>query len=113
MLYERGVFLNRCFEKVSVEQPEMVRSIHEEYLRAGARVLTTNTFGSGRFKLDKHGLGHEFDAINRASVRIARQVAGGRAYVAGSIGPTGVGLGGLASPALAHGHATLVPQRTI
>jgi len=96
VLYERGVFLNRCFEKVSIEQPEMVRSIHEEYLRAGARVLTTNTFGSGRFKLEKHGLLDEFEEINRASVRIARQVAGGRAYVAGSVGPTGVGLSGLA-----------------
>lgn len=96
VLYERGVFLNRCFEKVSIEQPEMVRSIHEEYLSAGARVLTTNTFGSGRFKLEKHGLGADFEAINRASVRITRQVAGGRAYVAGSIGPTGVGLSGLA-----------------
>ena len=96
VLYEKGVFLNRCFEKVSLEQPEMVRSIHEEYLRAGARVLTTNTFGAGRTKLVKHGLADEFEAINRASVRIARQVAGGRAYVAGSVGPTGVGLGGLA-----------------
>ena len=110
VLYERGVFLNRCFEKVSLEQPEMVRTIHEEYLRAGARVLTTNTFGSGRFKLEKHGLVDEFEAINRASVRIARQVAGGRAYVAGSIGPTGVGLSGLAGAQGAAARQALAEQ---
>ncbi len=96
LLYERGVFLTSCFEHVSVTQPALVRRIHEEYLQAGARVLTTNTFGANRLKLEKHGLGDEFAAINRASVRLAREVAGGRAYVAGSVGPTGLPLSALA-----------------
>ena len=88
MLYQRGVFLNRCFEAVNIERPEMVRRIHEEYLQAGAMVLTANAFGANRLKLDVHGQSEHFEAINRAEVRIAREVAGGRAYVAGSVGPT-------------------------
>jgi len=97
MLYQRGVFLNRSFEAVSIEQPDLVRHIHEEYLQAGAQVLTTNTFGSGRLKLEKHGLGDRFEEINHRSVQLTREAAGGRAYVAGSVGPTGVvGLTGLA-----------------
>ncbi len=96
MLYQRGVFVNRCFELVSVEQPEMVRQIHEQYVQAGAKVLTANTFAANRLKLDKFGISDRFDEINRASVRLAREAAGGRAWVAGSVGPTGVGLSGLA-----------------
>ena len=99
MLYQRGVFLNRCFEAVNIERPEMVRRIHEEYLQAGAMVLTANTFGANRLKLDVHGQSEHFEAINRAGVRIAREVAGGRAYVAGSVGPTGLDLAALASTA--------------
>lgn len=96
LLYERGVFLTHCFEQVSVTQPDLVRRIHEEYLQAGARVLMTNTFGANRLRLEKHGLGDQLAAINRASVLLAREVAGGRAYVAGSVGPTGLPLSGLA-----------------
>ena len=53
MLYQRGIFLNRCFEAVNLEQPELVGRIHQEYLQAGAQVITANTFGSGRLKLEK------------------------------------------------------------
>ncbi|MEE2789648.1 MAG: bifunctional homocysteine S-methyltransferase/methylenetetrahydrofolate reductase [Myxococcota bacterium] len=98
MLYQRGVFLNRCFEYVSVEQPETVRAIHEEYVQAGAKVLTANTFGANRMKLERHGLSDDIVAINQTSVRLAREASGGRAYVAGSVGPTGVQLNELAGP---------------
>lgn len=96
LLYERGVFLTHCFEQVCVTQPALVRQIHEEYLQAGARVLTANTFGANRIKLEKHGLAGELRAINRAAVKLAREVAGGRAHVAGSVGPTGLALQQLA-----------------
>ena len=67
------------FEYVSVEQPDTVRSIHDEYVQAGAQVLTANTFGGNRLKLEKHGLAEHFDEINRTSVRLAREASGGRA----------------------------------
>lgn len=97
LLYERGVFLTRCFEYISIEQPTLVRQAHAEYLQAGAQVLTTNTFGANRIKLERHGLVDKIEAIHAASVQIAKEVAGGRAYVAGSVGPTGVSLDQLAS----------------
>ena len=96
MLYQRGVFLNRCFDYVCIEQPEIVRAIHDEYLMAGSEIITTNSFGANRIKLEKHGLADRIEDINRAAVQIARDAAVGRALVAGDVGPTGVGLSGLA-----------------
>src|SRR5512147_1380197 len=89
MIYARGVFLNRCFDELNLSNPAMVRTIHDEYLAAGADVIETNTFGAHRFKLGPHGLEAQVRKINREGVRIAREAAQGRALVAGSIGPTG------------------------
>jgi len=89
-LYRRGVFINRSWDEVNLAQPELVREIHEGYLRAGAEVLTTNTFGANLPRLAPHGLADRHDEINAAAVRIAREVAQDRAWVAGSIGPLGV-----------------------
>jgi homocysteine S-methyltransferase len=89
LLYERGVFVTHAFESISLSQPKLLHQVHEAYLQAGARVLSTNTFGANRLKLDKHGLADDMVAINEAAVRVAREVAGGRAHVAGSVGPTG------------------------
>ncbi|MEZ4474251.1 MAG: homocysteine S-methyltransferase family protein [bacterium] len=99
LLYERGVFLTQCFEAVCLEQPGLVRRIHEEYLQAGARALTTNTFAANRVKLGHHGLADQVQVINAAAVKLAREAAGGRAYVVGSVGPTGTRLEDLAGPA--------------
>lgn len=110
MLYERGVYLTRCFEHISLEQPALVRAIHEDYIRAGARVLTTNTFGANRIKLEKHGFADKIAAINQASVRLAREAAGGRAFVAGSVGPTGFGIRELAGAAGIAAEAALAEQ---
>ncbi|MGE3273805.1 MAG: bifunctional homocysteine S-methyltransferase/methylenetetrahydrofolate reductase [Vicinamibacterales bacterium] len=90
MLYGRGVFVNRCFESLNLTQPDLVRAVHEEYVRAGADVLETNTFGANRMKLRAFGLGDELESINRAGARLARDAAGDVAYVAGAIGPLGV-----------------------
>jgi len=87
MLYERGVFLNSCFDELSLSNPKMVRQIHQEYMDAGAEVIETNTFGANRIALRGYGLGDKVEAINRAGVRIAREVAGDSLYVAGAVGP--------------------------
>ncbi len=90
MLYERGVFINQNYDEVCVSRPEIVRRIHEDYLTAGAQVLETNTFGSNVFQLARWGHESKVREINLAGVRIAREVAGDVAFVAGSIGPTGI-----------------------
>ena len=87
MLYARGVFLNRCFDELNLSNPDLVRSVHDEYLEAGAEVIETNTFGAHRFKLGPHGLEAQVRKINREGARIAREAAEGRALVAGAIGP--------------------------
>ncbi len=89
MLYARGVFLNRCFDELNLSSPGLVRQIHDEYVEAGAEVVETNTFGAHRFKLGPHGLEAQVRKINREGARIAREAAGGRALVAGAIGPIG------------------------
>jgi homocysteine S-methyltransferase len=89
MLYARGVFVNRCFDELNLSNPNLVRSIHEEYIAAGAEVVETNTFGAHRFKLGPHGLAAHVRKINREGARIAREAAEGHGLVAGSIGPIG------------------------
>jgi homocysteine S-methyltransferase len=89
-LYERGIYINRSFDDANLSQKDLVRSVHEAYLSAGAQVLTTNTFGSNRIKLSRHGLEDKVEAINRSGVELAREVARHTAFVAGSVGPTGL-----------------------
>ena len=50
-LYARGVFINRCFDELNLSQPELVRSVHEDYLQAGAEIIETNTFGANALRL--------------------------------------------------------------
>ncbi|MEO8483888.1 MAG: homocysteine S-methyltransferase family protein, partial [Acidobacteriota bacterium] len=90
MLYAKGVFLNRCFDELNVIQPELVAEVHREYVRAGADVLETNTFGANRVKLTNFGLADQVSAINREGARIAVRAAQGQAWVAGAIGPLGI-----------------------
>src|SRR5438309_3580584 len=90
MLYAKGVFINKSFDALNVTQPDLVAEVHAEYVRAGADVLETNTFGANRIKLGSFGLADRLNAINVEGVRIARRAAGDRAYVAGSIGPLGI-----------------------
>ena len=91
-IYRRGVFINRSYDEVSITQPEIVRDIHAAYLRAGADVLTTNTFGANRLRLQPYGLEDRVEDINRAAVKLAREVASDKVWVAGSIGPAGMRL---------------------
>lgn len=88
-LYRRGQFIHQSFDGINLTNPDLVASIHRDYVEAGAEVLETNTFASNRRRLRKVGLEERHDAIHTAAVEIARKAAGGRAYVAGAVGPSG------------------------
>ncbi|HEY7788963.1 MAG TPA: bifunctional homocysteine S-methyltransferase/methylenetetrahydrofolate reductase [Vicinamibacterales bacterium] len=90
MLYARGVFINRSFDALNLTQPDLVTEIHRDYVRAGADVVETNTFGANRIKLASFGLAEKLHAINAQGARLARHAARDRAYVAGAIGPLGI-----------------------
>ena len=85
--YRRGVFINRCYDALNVSSPDLVAEIHEDYVGAGADIITTNTYGAERLRLAQHGLEDQLADINRAGVALARQAAGTTHFVAGSMGP--------------------------
>ena len=84
MLYGRGVFLNVCYDELNLRQPELVREIHREYLRAGAEVLETNTFGANPLKLASYGLADDTERINSAAAGLARAPAPSGRWASGS-----------------------------
>jgi methionine synthase / methylenetetrahydrofolate reductase (NADH) len=90
MLYAKGVYINRCYDELNLSNPDLVREIHSEYVRAGADILETNTFGATFHKLNEYGLTGSLRDINIAAVRIAREAGGEDTYVAGAIGPLGL-----------------------
>ncbi|MBL9014811.1 MAG: bifunctional homocysteine S-methyltransferase/methylenetetrahydrofolate reductase [Myxococcales bacterium] len=93
LLYERGVLHTRSYDELNLSQPELIRRVHHDYVAAGAELIETNTFGSNRMSLARHGLAEQAVAINRAAIDLARSAAADRAYVAGAVGPTGVKFG--------------------
>ena len=117
MLYERGVFINRCFDELNLSEPDLIRSIHEEYLLAGAEILETNTFGANRFRLGRFGLEDKVGVLNAAGVKVAREAVlqladkqAGKAWVAGAIGPLGVKLEPVGKVSLADARAAFEEQ---
>jgi len=89
MLYQHGVFLNRCFDELNVSDPALVKRVHDAYVEVEVDFIETNTFGANRLKLSKYGLANEVERINRRGVEIAREAAADKVLVAGSIGPLG------------------------
>src|SRR5690349_932683 len=82
----------RCPEEANLRAPESVVDVHLGYIRAGAELIETNTFGAGRPKLAQHFLEDEFERITTTAVKLAREareIAGRDVFVAGSIGPLG------------------------
>lgn len=90
MLYSKGVYLHTCFDELNLTNPALVREVHREYIKSGAEVIETNTFGANRYKLKKFGLDDKVREINRAGAKIVREEAGQDIFVAGSIGPLGI-----------------------
>lgn len=89
-LYRRGIFINKCFEETNLSAPELVKQIHIDYINAGAQAIETNTFGANRFKLKRFNIQDKLYDIVLAGAKLAREVAGDKVFVAGSIGPLGV-----------------------
>jgi homocysteine S-methyltransferase len=100
LISERGFGRETCFERLNLTHSEVVKELHAAYLAAGAQVLETNTFGANRTKLAAFNADGEVADINRAAVTLVREVAGDRAYIAGSVGPLASKQGPLETPAL-------------
>ncbi len=87
VLYNEGVFVNRCFDEVTLTAPDLVQGIHAAYVEAGADVIETNTYGANTPHLTGYGLADRLPDIIAAACRLAREAAGDDVYVAGSVGP--------------------------
>ena len=90
MLYDRGVFVNVCYDELNATHPALVEEVHTEYVRAGAEIIETNTFGANPVKLSSFRLEERTEELNRLAAEIAVRAANGRAAVAGAIGPLGI-----------------------
>ncbi|MBI4366678.1 MAG: bifunctional homocysteine S-methyltransferase/methylenetetrahydrofolate reductase [Deltaproteobacteria bacterium] len=109
-IYARGIFINRCFDELNLVQPDLIRGIHQDYLAAGADLLETNTFAANRYRLEPYGLAEKVQAINETGARLAKAVAGTKAYVAGAVGPLGMPLEPLGRLARADAQAAFCEQ---
>ncbi|MDR1932678.1 MAG: bifunctional homocysteine S-methyltransferase/methylenetetrahydrofolate reductase [Spirochaetales bacterium] len=93
MLYAKGLFINTCYDSVNLTNPGLVKSIHEDYIRAGVDVIETNTYGANAIKLGAYGLSDQMREINSKAVAIAKNAVKAAAEnpddcaVAGSMGP--------------------------
>ena len=87
MLYDKGVYINRSYDELNLTAPDLVREVHAEYVKAGADIIETNTFGATRHRLQAYGLENKLREINVAGAKLAREAAGDAAFVAGAIGP--------------------------
>ena len=112
-LYDSGVFINASYDALSLSNPELVEKVHSRYVKAGAQILTTNTFGANRYRLGAFGLESQLEEINRAGVQIARKAAGEKAWVGGSIGPTGVRLSPIGKMSPGEAYTAFREQATV
>ena len=90
MLYSKGIYINRSYDELNLVAADLVREVHAEYVRAGADIIETNTFGANVNKLQPYGLEASVREINIKAARIAREAAGNRSLVAGAVGPLGL-----------------------
>jgi homocysteine S-methyltransferase len=90
MLYSKGIYINRSYDELNLVAADLVREVHAEYVRAGADIIETNTFGANVNKLQPYGLEASAREINIKAARIAREAAGNQVLVAGAVGPLGM-----------------------
>src|SRR2546426_9227352 len=90
MLYSKGIYINRSYDELNLVAADLVREVHSEYVRAGADIIETNTFGPNVSKLQPYALDGSAREINIKAARFARDAAGNRALVAGAVGPLGL-----------------------
>ncbi len=88
-LFSKGLKTGVCPESWNLEHPEKVAEIAESYLNAGAELISTNTFGANKFKLDQYGLSDKLETICYTGAKITKNIINGDQIVIGSIGPTG------------------------
>ena len=91
-LYEKGIPFDRSFDLLNLTDASLIQAVHREYIRAGAEVIETNTFGGNRYRLAAHGATETARRVNRAGAQIARNAreeVGEAVFVAGSMGPLG------------------------
>lgn len=109
-LLAAGVPAGQCLEALNLDQPDLIRGVHERYIAAGARIIETNSFGANAARLAAHGLEHQVNELNWTAAQLAKEVAKGTGvYVAGSVGPLGI----TAEEAAARGidrHAAYIEQ---
>ncbi len=88
VIYEKGIFLNTCYDELNITNPDLIKNIHEDYINAGADVILTNTFGANRIKLEKFGLTEKVKEINQKGVELAKLAANNEEniYILASIG---------------------------
>jgi len=92
LLYSRGVSYYKCFDELNLSNPKVVQRVHQDYIKSGAEIIETNTFGANRFKLATHGFEEKLKDINLKGAKIAREardIEGKEVFVAGSVGPIG------------------------
>jgi homocysteine S-methyltransferase len=87
MLYQSGVFISACFDELNLSNPKLVTKIHRQYVEAGVDFIETNTFGANEVKLARFGLAEQVDKINKAGVKLAKEIAVDKVLVAGAMGP--------------------------
>ena len=112
-LFERGILPSSCLEELNITRPETIKKVHDDYVRAGAQVIETNTFGANAMRLDKFGLSNKVKELNEAAVTCAREAANGRAFIVGAIGPSGYFLGEASRDDLTKVRSALIEQARV
>jgi homocysteine S-methyltransferase len=90
MLYHKGVFINRCYDELNLREGDIVQEIHRAYVKAGAELIETNSFGANAVQLAQYGLETQVQEINVRAAQLAKAAAGERALVGGAMGPLGI-----------------------
>ncbi len=113
VLRDRGVPASVCLDEQNISNGDLILAVHKEYLTAGAEIIETNTFGANRLRLRSFDLAKQATEINARGVALAREATrdcGHQAFVAGAMGPVGVGLASGGDVTLKQAHRAFAEQ---